>query len=752
MKIKCLLTIIFFIVLSILIFTACGNGAKPVILDKAEEVIEKIVKKEEGAEFVFSDNTRIVLPENALSKDTLIKLTMLKHNTDARGNAPYQITFEPTNVILNKPIEIDTQKIPEDQIEDNQIEMQYLLTHDYQLISATTITVRSRNGKRSNSTVLVWPQLFLGWHTCKALYPSIRYPGKYLLPGDILYDIGNENWFTGHVGMYLGSSLGKSFKENEYINDGISFVDAYPYDDKVWDALYEDGVRVLPNDKYKQFDIEHNPTKNYFEYDYEKYWLNKENFLEPRRPWNELLFGDRQKIVDYAIDKEGSKWSISFNLSGKSYFHYGPYSCVGLVESAYKSAGITLTSGYEGFPSGFLGSPSADLSFTLIPLEQFNSTKPIDSITAKIDRQIKIPLAVYTATSKPYGIKWEKDNINSSITLESGNGEILNNVYYWTPREKGTYKIKIKFSGLYDRMFDEDEIVSETRTITIEVTEKSADFVAIYKGNYWMGNTLGTGYDDENPAHEVEFNYDYLIGTYELTNSEYLEFLNNSDINSNGSLNGHQLLDVNNGEFEYTNGQFALKDSSRRNYPMRHLSWWGAIEYCNWLSEEESLEPAYDSDGNLLDSNGNITTDITEVVGYRLPTEAEWEYAARGAENDKDTATDYRYAGSNNINEVGWDENNSGNTTHEVGLKTPNEIGLYDMSGNVREYCTDWHGPYSSDKQTNPVNLSNTSGRRVERSGGYDNATYNCRIANRGQPNPNVYTTGPLGFRIAKTK
>ena len=128
---------------------------------------------------------------------------------------------------------------------------------------------------------------------------------------------------------------------------------------------------------------------------------------------------------------------------------------------------------------------------------------------------------------------------------------------------------------------------------------------------------------------------------------------------------------------------------------------------------------------------------------YRLPTEAEWEYAARGGNK----SLGYKYAGSNNIRLVAWYGSNSDGTTHEVGTRFPNELDIYDMSGNVYEWCQDWYGSYSSSPQTNPKG-PNSGSYRVYRGGSWFNYAFYCRVSNRRNNTPDC-RSNDLGFRLA---
>lgn len=155
------------------------------------------------------------------------------------------------------------------------------------------------------------------------------------------------------------------------------------------------------------------------------------------------------------------------------------------------------------------------------------------------------------------------------------------------------------------------------------------------------------------------------------------------------------------------------------NYPMYYVSYEEAKDFCQELS---------------------LLTGKT----YLLPTEAQWEFAARGGNKGKNS--DNKYSGSYSIDAVAWYDGNSNNTTHSIGQKRANQLGIYDMSGNVWEWCSDWSGDYSSNSQTNPTGPS--SGQyRVLRGGSWDGGARHCRVSNRRNGNPS-YRYNSYGFRV----
>jgi serine/threonine protein kinase/formylglycine-generating enzyme required for sulfatase activity len=247
------------------------------------------------------------------------------------------------------------------------------------------------------------------------------------------------------------------------------------------------------------------------------------------------------------------------------------------------------------------------------------------------------------------------------------------------------------------------------------------NMVFVQGGTFQMGSDAGD--NDERPVHTVTID-DFFIGKYPVTQEEWEAVMGNNPSYSKGD-----------------------------NLPVEVVSWYAAVEFCNKKSEKEGLQKSYTINKRRRDSNNKNTFDDVKWTvtcnlnanGYRLPTEAEWEYAAQGGNKSRN----YKYSGSNTIDDVAWYSSNSGSKPHPVGYKKSNELGIFDMSGNVWEWCWDWFGSYSSSSQTNPKGAS-TGYRRVQRGGCWDYGTDFSRVANRYNCNPDSGDYS-IGFRLARS-
>lgn len=321
----------------------------------------------------------------------------------------------------------------------------------------------------------------------------------------------------------------------------------------------------------------------------------------------------------------------------------------------------------------------------------------------------------------------------------------------------------------------------------------SANMVLVKGGSFDMGDVFGEGEENERPVHKVTVS-DFYISKYEVTVAQFRRFVektgyktsaegpNDSDARreiiaqaASGELSREDMREVRDRLLELSGaGYWDAKERAWIGYdpftnwknpgieqtdadPVQAISMDDVMQFCNWLSKEEGLPIAYDLEtGEILDENGDPTLDITAVRGYRVPTEAEWEFAARERGLDVRFGNGKNIAKSSEINFRG-DEGDyeylqlgeyPGKTT-PVGSYPPNSLGLCDMSGNAWEWVGDKYSKYTSESQVNPIV---TDGRNyILRGGRWGGDASEARIFHRS-PWPRNDRCNNSGFRIARSK
>ncbi len=250
------------------------------------------------------------------------------------------------------------------------------------------------------------------------------------------------------------------------------------------------------------------------------------------------------------------------------------------------------------------------------------------------------------------------------------------------------------------------------------------EYVLIQGGTFDMGEE--NSYKDEQPVHQVTLN-DFYIGRYPVTQDLWTAVMG------------------------YNHAQFKCEKN-----PIEMVNWYDAIVFCNKFSLIDGLNPCYSKSGKTDPSKWGKIPDLknkdwdeitfnSTANGYRLLTESEWEFAARGGLISQQNI----YSGDNDVNLSGWYNRNSENKSHPVASKIENELGLYDLSGNVWEWCWDWYSDYLSGSQINPLGAEKGS-YRVLRGGSWRSDKERLKVVFRDYHNPSL-RYGFIGFRIGKT-
>ncbi len=282
----------------------------------------------------------------------------------------------------------------------------------------------------------------------------------------------------------------------------------------------------------------------------------------------------------------------------------------------------------------------------------------------------------------------------------------------------GKYEVKCKADGYITKKdtikIEEDNvtviemILNEGSDLKFHTSPTGIEMTFVEGGSFQMGSDDGD--NDEEPVHNVTVS-SFYIGKHEVTQKQWQKVMRRNP--------------------SYFKGD---------DLPVEKVSWYDCIDFCNELSRKEGLMAVYTRNGD------DVTMNI-EANGYRLPTEAEWEYAARGGNR----SNNFEYSGSNKLKDVGWYKGNSGSQTHEVGGKKANELGIHDMSGNVWEWCWDWFDGdyYQNSPSTDPTGPSYGS-VRARRCGDWGSKALYCVVACRSCSPPSKRYNN-YGFRVCRS-
>jgi len=373
----------------------------------------------------------------------------------------------------------------------------------------------------------------------------------------------------------------------------------------------------------------------------------------------------------------------------------------------------------------------------LVAVIGFSMTACEDDTTPKGKTEVDLAVPVLTINQGTKTASWAavtNANAANGYTIKIGATEtqVTGTSYSLSSLAIGTYQISVKTNGYEtDTHIYKASAYSAAQSFLVSI-----DMVWVTGGSFEMG---GADSDDwlTDPAHQVHqvTLTGFFMGKYEVTQGQW-ETIMETTLAEQNDLSQYQGI---NGEGD--------------NYPMYQVSWYDALVFCNKLSILEGLTPAYsisdetdpDEWGSIPESSNDAIWNAVEIIsgstGYRLPTEAQWEYACRAG-----TTTPW-YCDEDELGDYAWYNDENGGTK-PVGTKEPNAWGLYDMHGNVWEWCWDWYDSYADEAQTDPQGASSGS-YRVGRGGRWSLSAQHARSAIRFYIDP--FGRGDdLGFRVVR--
>ncbi|MCL2154492.1 MAG: SUMF1/EgtB/PvdO family nonheme iron enzyme [Leptospirales bacterium] len=479
--------------------------------------------------------------------------------------------------------------------------------------------------------------------------------------------------------------------------------------------------------------------------------------------WSSVSGATNYKVYYETYSGVTSARSLAGSVSGTSYTHNG---LTASTHYYYYIVAVNSAGGESGY-SGYADAYTLSAGYNgdnLIPLTA--GTWANDEITSSMDpKEVWYSFDVVSGTKyyiwwndskQGYGDKSSNITVNaqysngrSIFTIDNGWASTIS----FTADRTGMVRLKVygdtgTYGITYSTINSRPSLNSSGGSVPVEIDMVEIDMVWIPAGTFQMGqNGVAT------PVHRVTLTTGFYMGKYQVTQEQY-----------------EAVMGLNPSYFHGGSGREPATGEDQRKRPVEYVAWYNAIVFCNKLSMMEGFTPAYSmriSDvasstyferstdpedwGMVPPEYNNSRWDDVEIVsgstGYRLPTEAQWEYACRAG-----TTTAY-YTGDTIDDMTGWYSRNSNYMTHQVGLKAVNGFGLYDMHGNVQEWCWDWYDSYSSGSQTDPMGAalrsSSSYPRRVVRGGCWQYDASDMRSAYRYYYYP-ASGRSDVGFRVVR--